>query len=174
MVFYLFQHKLLKMMLFSVIESINIGIKLWRQVGWVWVLVSIQTKPGLGTDDGAIYAAAKLTCYLSILISATEPDEIAVIMWHCYSALNTSSGSCRSSPLFRIAFLPLFVYSQCMSEQGVPRFWVPMTQHAPFVHSSLKELHFFSANTGHDKHLPIHNIIVPKSCESGFVISPPV
>lgn len=74
----------------------------------------------------------------------------------------------------RIAVLPLLVYSQCMSEQGVPRFWVSMTQHAPLIFSSLKELNFFSANTGHDKHLPFHNIIVLKSCDSGFVISPPV
>lgn len=44
------------------------------------MLVSIQTKPGLGTDDGMFHAAARLTCYLSILISATELDEIAVIM----------------------------------------------------------------------------------------------
>lgn len=67
---------------------------------------------------------------------------------HCVAWLQYLLWELQKFSFVRLPFWPLYLYSQWAAEQAVPRFWVPVTQHALLPQLSLKELNFFSDQRG--------------------------
>lgn len=131
-------------------------------------LVSIQSKAWTGGQMMAcsvLPSSSRVTC----LFGSQLPNGMKWKSLRDYLE-RTTFGSCTSSPLFRPHFCHCTCsqYSQCMSEQGVPGFWVHMTQHVLLLHSRL-----FTC------FLPKVEIILEKistafaHSQSCFAISPP-